>query len=221
MSEVRLINGDCIVELPKLSDKSVELVVTDIPYAEVNRKSNGLRSLDKGGADIETFRLSELLPQLLRVCKGSFYIFCGINQISEIRSFFSENGLSTRLLVWEKTNPSPMNGDSIWLSGVEFCVYAKFPHATYNGHCKNCVLKYPSGRNKIHPTEKNIKLFDEIITTSSNEGDWVLDCCLGSGTTAISCLKNNRNCIGIELNNDYFQIARDRVIAEEANQTLF
>lgn len=49
MSRIKLKNGDCIVELPKLSDKSVELVVTDIPYAEVNRKSNGLRSLDKGG----------------------------------------------------------------------------------------------------------------------------------------------------------------------------
>lgn len=218
---IQLINGDCLVEMTKIADKSIDLVLTDIPYAIVNRESNGLRTLNKGAADVETFKLDALLPQLLRVCKGSFYIFCSTEQISEIRKFFVENGLSTRVLVWEKTNPSPMNGQHIWLSGIELCVYAKFPRATFNGHCKNSVLRYPVGRSKVHPTEKNINLFNELVTTSSNEGDWVLDCCLGSGTTAVSCVIHNRNCIGIELDDTYFEIAQERVKQAQQQQTLF
>lgn len=111
----------------------------------------------------------------------------------------------------EKTNPSPMNGDCIWLSGVEFCVYAKHKQATFNGHCRNCVLEYPSGQNKVHPTEKNINLFTDIVLTSSEEDDVVLDCCMGSGTTGVACVNTNRNFIGIELNEEYFKIAEQRI----------
>lgn len=208
---MKLINGDCLVEMAKISDKSVDLVLTDIPYAEVNRGSNGLRNLDKGKADTITFSIPSLLEEMVRVCKGSYYVFCGINQISEIRLFLHNKGLSTRVLVWEKTNPSPMNGDCIWLSGVEFCVYAKHPKATFNGHCRNCVLKYPSGQNKVHPTEKNLNLFIDIVQTSSQENDVVLDCCMGSGTTGVACVNTNRNFIGIELNEEYFKIAEKRI----------
>lgn len=99
---MRLIHGDCLVEMQNIPDKSIDLVLTDIPYDEVNRESNGLRKLDKGKADIITFRLNSLLEELLRVCKGSYYVFCGINQISEIRLFFQNKGLSTRVIVWKK-----------------------------------------------------------------------------------------------------------------------
>lgn len=220
---MKLIQGDCLVEMKNIPDKSVDLILTDIPYAEVNRQSNGLRKLDKGKADIITFSLPCLIEDLFRVCKGSCYIFCGINQISEIRMFFQNKGLSTRVLVWKKTNPSPMNGDCIWLSGVEFCVFAKFPKATFNGHCRNSVLEYPSGQNKIHPTEKNLNLFVDIVLTSSQEHDVVLDCCMGSGTTGVACVKTNRDFIGIELNEEYFKIAEKRIndaIAEKES-TLF
>jgi len=71
---INLINADCIEAMSKLSDKSIDLVVTDIPYGEVNRKSTGLRNLDKGKADIVTFNLSELVDELCRLTKGSIYI---------------------------------------------------------------------------------------------------------------------------------------------------
>ena len=218
---MKLIHGDCLEEMAKIPDKSIDLVLTDIPYSEVNRDSNGLRNLNKDKADIITFDLTGLLQQSVRVCKGSIYIFCGINQISSIRMFLSDAGMTTRVIVWEKSNPSPMNGDKVWLSGVEFCVYGKFPKATYNQFCRNCVLKYPSGKNKVHPTEKNLKLFIDIVKTSSNEGDLVLDCCMGSGTTGVACVNTDRDFIGIELNEEYFKIAERRIndaIAEKESK---
>lgn len=130
-----LYNNDCMKILPTLGNKSVDLVVTDIPYGEVNRKHGSLRKLDKGKADIVTFDLGMFVNELARVTKGSIYIFCGTEQVSDIRKILIQNKMSTRLCIWEKTNPSPMNGDKIWLSGIECCVFGRFPNATFNEHC--------------------------------------------------------------------------------------
>lgn len=210
----RIILGDCLEVMKDIEDKSISLVIADIPYNEVNRTSNGLRNLNKGDADIETFPLQPFLTDLLRVCFGSFYIFCGINQVSEIRQLFSSNKLSTRLCIWEKTNPSPMNGKNIWLSGIECCVYAKKPGAVFNENCKNTVWRYPTVRGKRHPTEKNLDLIKYLVSVSSNPGDVVLDPVLGSGTTAVAALNLNRIYIGIEKNPDYYNVALERINAE-------
>lgn len=119
--------------------------------------------------------------------------------------------MSTRLCIWEKTNPSPMNGDKIWLSGIECCVFGRFPNATFNEHCKNTVFRYPCGRNKLHPTQKPLELIEKLVLASSNEGDTVLDPCMGSGTTGVACKKNNRNFIGIEMDGEFYNIASRRI----------
>lgn len=206
-----LYNTDCFNIFKKLKDKSVDLVVTDIPYGEVNRTSNDLRKLDKGAADVVTFDLDAFVTECVRVCKGSIYIFCGIGQVSTIRAKLVQLKLSTRLCIWEKTNPSPMNGDKLWLSGIECCVYGKFPKATFNQHCKNSVFRFPCGRNKIHPTQKPLPLISYLIESSSNEGDTVFDPCMGSGTTGEACLKLNRKFIGCELNTTYYLAAKERI----------
>lgn len=103
-----------------------DLTLTDIPYGEVNRSSNGLRNLDKEDADILTFNLQDFLKEIYEVTKSTIIIFCGKEQMSEIHKFFSEKqkkGKGTvRQLVWKKTNPSPMNGQNIYLSGIENAV---------------------------------------------------------------------------------------------------
>ena len=131
-------------------------------------------------------------------------------------------GLSTRLCVWEKTNPSPMNGDKIWLSGIECCVYGKFKGATFNEFCKNSVFRFPSGRNTYHPTQKPLQLMEHIIKASSNEGDTVLDCCMGSGSTGVAAMHTHRNFVGMELDEGYFKIAEQRIkeAEKQASYTL-
>lgn len=93
--------------LKNVPNKSMTCTMTDIPYGEVNRKSNGLRNLDKKDADIVTFSLEEFVKEICRVTLGSIYIFCGTEQVSTIRSLLVKAGASTRLCIWEKTNPSP------------------------------------------------------------------------------------------------------------------
>ena len=212
-----LYNNDCMKILPTLGNKSVDLVVTDIPYGEVNRKHGSLRKLDKGKADIVTFDLGMFVNELARVTKGSIYIFCGTEQVSDIRKILIQNKMSTRLCIWEKTNPSPMNGDKIWLSGIECCVFGRFPNATFNEHCKNTVFRYPCGRNKLHPTQKPLELIEKLVLASSNEGDTVFDPCMGSGTTGVACKKNNRKFIGIEMDREFYNIASHRIESDVAS----
>ena len=167
------------------------------------------------------FDVDMLTKNLCDKTKGSIYMFCGFNQVSTIRQAMSKKGLSTRIIVWEKTNPSPMNGSVIWLSGVELCVYGKKKSATFNLHCKNTVFRYPCVGGRIHPTQKPVELLAQLIAASTKEGDTVLDPFMGSGTTAIAAIREKRNFIGFELYKEYYEKACKRIKLELAQSTLF
>ena len=166
----KIYNEDCLEGMKRIDDASVDCIITDIPYNEVNRSDNGLRNLDKKGADIGQFDANDLTRTLCAKTKGSVYMFCGINQVSDIRVTMTDCGLSTRLLIWEKTNPSPMNGDKIWLSGIECCVYGKKSGAVFNEFCKNVVFRYPSGDSNVHPTQKPLDLMRRFVLASTKVG---------------------------------------------------
>lgn len=197
-----------------IPDSYADLVLTDIPYGEVNRESNGIRNFDKELADVVTFNVPELTRMLCSKTKGSIYMFCGTEQVSDIRKTMIEQGLSTRVIVWEKNNPAPTNGEYLWLSGIELCVFGRKKNATFNARCRNTVLRYPSGDRNIHPTQKPVNLFRDLVRVSTNEGDIVLDAFMGSGTTAIACIKERRKFIGFELNEEYFRKAEQRIKIE-------
>ena len=154
MSNIILKQGDCLELMKELPDESVSLILTDIPYGEVNRDSNGLRNLNKKDADTFNMNINQICSEFIRITSGSIYIFCGTEQVSEIRKNLVKEGLSTRLIIWEKTNPSPMNGETIWLSGIECCVYGKKKGGTFNGFCNNTVLRYSTQHSKLHPSQK-------------------------------------------------------------------
>ena len=201
--------------MSSMEDLSVNLTLTDIPYDAVNRASNGLRNLDKGDADIMTFNLDEFLNEIYRVTIGTCIIFCGQGQISEIFNFFFEKQKQSkgtvRQLIWHKSNPSPMNGQYIYLSGIENAIWFKKRGGTFNAHCKNTVFKHSGGRSKLHPTEKNHELLKELILDNSNENDIVFDPCAGSGSHLFIAGNNNRRFIGTELNQDYYATAISRL----------
>jgi len=208
-----LMFGDCLERMREIPDGGIDMVLCDIPYGEVSQKSSGLRLLDRGNADTCNIDLIEMTNELNRVCSGSFYIFCGTMQISTLVENFKNIGLTTRVGVWEKTNPSPMNGTKLWVSGLEFCVFARKPKSTFNEHCQKALWQAPSGRAKIHPTEKPVKLIERLIIASSNEGDTVLDNTMGSGTTGVACRNTNRKFIGIEMDPTYYGIACGRILS--------
>ena len=125
----KIYNIDCMEYMGGVDDSSFDLTLTDIPYGEVNRDSNGLRVLDKENADIMTFNLNDFLNEVYRVTKGTIIIFCGKEQLSNIHKYFSDKQKqklgTVRQLIWHKTNPSPMNGKYIYLSGIENAVWFK------------------------------------------------------------------------------------------------
>lgn len=215
----QLILGDCIQKMKEIPDGSVDCVITDIPYGEVNRASSGIRKLDKGLADIVNFDLREMTLGMIQKTKGSVYIFCGIEQISEIRGIMVDEDFSTRLCVWEKTNPTPLNGEYLWLSSIEACVFGRRKNSVFNQNCKSCVWRFKTEESKVHPTQKPVPLFEYLIHSSSDEGDTIFDPFMGSGTTGVACVHTGRNFIGIELDPDYFKIARRRI--EGAQMPLF
>lgn len=206
-----ILNQDCMkVDLPKC-----RLLITDIPYEKVSRDSNGLRKLDKGKADIGTFIVSEFLEKIYDIAEV-FIIFCGNEQYSFIYDWFNQKVLkkqgTVRQLIWAKTNPSPMNGEYVYLSGTENAVwFKKSGTGKLNCKCKKNFFLHSTGSSKFHPTEKNHKLLEELILDNTNENDLVVDTCMGSGSTGIVAIKNNRNFFGVELDKTYFEIAKKRI----------
>ena len=204
---------DCIYGMKEFENNKVDFTITDIPYNAVSRNSNGLRNLNKKEADILTFDLNIFLEELFRITKNSIVIFCGKEQFSSIFSFFASKKGTTRPIVWEKSNPSPMNGKYIYLSGIELAVWFKKSGAkTFNAFCKNTVFKYPNGSTKLHPTEKNHKLLSELIIDNTNDGDIVFDPCCGSGSHLLVSKQLNRNFVGFEINEEYYKIAIKRLL---------
>ena len=215
---------DCLDGMRLMKEQGIkaDMLLTDIPYGEVNRDSNGLRNLDKQDADVLTFDLDEYLKAVYEVVSGIYIIFCGTKQVSHILKFFSNKGCTTRLLIWEKTNPSPMNGEYVYLSGIECAVYAKSKGGgIFNANCKNTVFRYPSGKNEYHPTQKPLPLWYELLRDNSHEKQLVLDTCGGSFTTAIACHKLQRNYIVFEKEKSYFDLGQERLRSATAQLSLF
>ena len=181
----------------------------------VNRADNALRNLDQSHADILTFNLDNFLNEIYRLTKGTIIIFCGNEQYSTIYDYFSTKSAqkegTTRQIIWHKTNPSPMNGQYIYLSATENAVWFKKRGATFNAHCKHNVFEFPTGRSKIHPTEKNHELIKDLILDNSNEGDIIFDPCAGSLAHCLVAKENGRRYVGCELNKEYFDSGIERL----------
>jgi len=210
--------GNCMEILPNLQE--VTAIVTDPPYGEVNRKSGGLRNLDKGVADIVNFDEIEL-AKLFAKLSNSIYIWCGFSQISYYTETLKEIGFSNRLCIWEKTNPSPMNGQHLWLSSIEPCVFSRKNGAVFNESCASPVWRLPTEPKEYHPTAKPVRLMEILINASTNEADYVLDPFMGSGTTGVACINLKRKFIGIEQEPKYFDIACKRIEDAQRQKHLF
>ena len=212
MTDKLLWRGDCMKFMPRLPTNSIPLTLTDIPYDGVNRKSNGLRTIDKDIADVVTFDIPKFLDEVWRVTNGTIIVFCGANQLSEIYTYFlgKKKYGSVRQLIWQKSNPSPMNGEHIYLNSVENAIWFKKRGGTFNARCKGSVFRHPTGSSKLHPTEKNHALLTELILDNSNEGDVVFDPCMGSGSTGVCALGLGRKFVGVELHETYFETAKKR-----------
>ena len=140
---------------------------------------------------------------------GTLIMFFDLWKITDLKSLLEKYKFKQiRLIEWIKTNPQPRNSKVNYLTNCReiALIGVKNGNPTFNSSYDNGIYMYPlqGGKNRFHPTQKSLLLFEELIKKHSNENDTVLDTFLGSGTTAIACKKTNRNFKGCEISEEYF-----------------
>lgn len=240
---VNLYNGDCLELMKNIPNKSIDMILCDLPYQRTKNKWDTIIPYD------------ELWKQYERIIKenGCIALFCDGMFMAKL--MLSNEKLWKYNLVWDKVLPSGfLNANKQPLrSTEEICIFYK-KQPTYNpqkikgnkNHSKGKVkvnknnnygdfgfvdnhnelgdMKHPKSiitiqkphpSTMIHPTQKPIELLEWLIKTYTNENELILDNCMGSGSTGVACLNTNRNFIGMELNDEYFNIAKDRIQRRE------
>ncbi|WP_338134067.1 site-specific DNA-methyltransferase [Vagococcus fluvialis] len=229
----KVFNEDCLVGMNKISDKSIDMILCDLPYGTTRNKWDSIIPLD------------DLWKQYERIIKDD-----GAIVLTAQTPFDKVLGASNLKLlkyewIWQKeAGTGFLNAKKMPLKDHEnvLVFYKKLPvyhpqmrkgfkpytakkgnHGSNYGSDKGAVtvsngdryplttIQFPRDKEKLHPTQKPVELFEYLIKTYSNEDDVVLDNCIGSGTTAIACINANRNFIGFENNEEYFNIALERI----------
>lgn len=156
-------------------------------------------------------KLDEFIKSYYKKLKkgGTMIIFFDIWKISKLKEIMEKYKFKQiRFIEWIKTNPQPLNSKINYLTNCrEIALLGiKGSKPTFNSSYDNGIYKFPlqGGKNRFHPTQKSLLLFEALIKKHSNEGDIVLDTFLGSGTTAIACKNTNRKFVGCEISKEYY-----------------
>ena len=234
----RVLHGDCLEWMPKIEDKSIDMILCDLPYGTTKCKWD----------DIIPFEL--LWKEYERIIKDNGAIVLTGSQPFTSALVMSNPKMFKYEIIWNKVTVSnPMLAKKQILKSHENILVFYKKQSTYNPQMEKgkmwrrggsnttksraldidmkrtyeddkTDLKYPKSiqtfsnadnTKRVHPTQKPVPLFEYLIRTYTNEGETVLDNCLGSGTTAVACINTNRDFIGIEKEWDYCEIANERI----------
>jgi DNA modification methylase len=239
VNEIKLYNGDCYQILKDMNTQiKVDAIITDIPYFQVveNDWDNQWRDL----SDYLDWCNScfNYCYNLLKE-NGSLLIFTGRQYNRKICNELDKTFYEKRIIIWARKRAFNNTRGKALASGYEpICYYTKDEkNYTFNnikikvdskrpeyttGYLKDGItlsdvwsdipaLPHNSKEKVNHPTQKPIKLMERCVEMITNEGDTVLDFCMGSGSTGVACKNLNRNFIGIELDKTYFDIAEKRI----------
>ena len=232
MNRVKLLHGDCLEVMKDIPDKSIDMILADLPYGTTACNWDTIIPFEP------------LWEQYERVIKNNGAIVLFGSQPFTTKLIASNLKNYKYQWYWKKNKPSNhLNAKRQPLRNIEdICVFYK-RQPTYNpqmvkrdvavtgtdsgtqttygatkgGYTKTYTHKYPvnlleySRDAQLHPTQKPVALLEYLIKTYTNEGEVVLDNTMGSGSTGVACLNTNRNFIGIELNEKYFEIAKKRI----------
>lgn len=221
-----LICGDCITELKKLPDKSIDLIVTDPPYPITKKGCAG----NTGGMmatkatmqgkifEHNSIDCSEYAPEFFRLLKDGSHCYVMSNHVNLINMLNTFTGVGfhfIKSLIWNKGNK--LMG-RFYMSQYEYILFFRKGKGVQINHCGTSdILSIPNKKSKdtsgknLHDTEKPIELMEILIDNSSREGQIILDPFMGIGSTGMACKNLNRNFIGIEIDNTYFDIAQQRL----------
>ena len=227
MKDIQLWHGDCLSLMKDIDAESVNLVIADAPYAILKDNAPVFRVHMKpiereqewDNLTIPQYYrlLLSFLDEAYRVSKdgATLYCFCA-NELAFLVQMASRKvGWYWRMVnVWHKLNPAPVwNGNRPQASVEIFCMVTKGKNNTWcveNGGLAHNHFEFPipNGKTRKHPTQKPEGLIEALLLRSSNEGDLVLDPFMGSGVTMKACHNLGRRGIGIEIRQDYYDVAK-------------
>lgn len=223
----KLYNKDCLEVMKDMEDKSIDLVITDPPY-EISTSGAGIyKQKDKKYVkelnEMKDGFSDEILNELCRVMKKiNIYIFCSQKQIIHLLDYFvTKRGCNYNIISWHKTNPIPACGNK-YLTDTEYVLFFRERGVKVYGSFETKRTWYSTPLNQAdkkkygHPTVKPQLILNNLVLNSSQENDIILDPFMGSGSTGEAAIKNKRRFVGIEINDEYFNIAKNRI--EECNE---
>ena len=237
MPKIELIQGDCLEKMKDIPDKSIDMILCDLPYGTTACKWDMIisfellwkqynRIIKDNGAVVLTATnpfSSVLVSSNLKGFKHEWIwqkeIGVGF-QVAKYRPMqehehvlvFTKNGERVNYYPIKEKRDKPIKSKGASTkSGSSPIDYLNNINITYVDRYPTSIKRFQRDNNKIHPTQKPVALLEYLIKTYTLEGETVLDNCMGSGTTGVACKNLNRNFIGIELDPEYFKIAEKRI----------
>ena len=237
-----LIKGDCLTEMNKIQSKSVDMILCDLPYGTTRNKWDATIPLDKLWEQYN--RIIKDNGVIVLTAQTPFDKVLGASNLKMLRyEWIWEKTSATghlnakkmpmkaheNILIFYKKlptyNPQKTFGHERKVSKAVHKInskdstnYGESVNTTYDSteRYPRDVVKFKTDKQKsaLHPTQKPVALMEYLIKTYTNEGDLVLDNCMGSGTTGVACVNTNRNFIGIEIEDNYYKIAKQRIGGE-------
>lgn len=211
----KLFFGDCLEVMDKLIEEEVafDAIITDPPYG-INFKSNhrkekynAITNDDNLGFINEYFsKCHDLLKENTHI-----YCFCSWHKIDEFKIAFEKYFKLKNIIVWEKNNTSMGDLKGSYAPKYEFILYGHKGRRERIGKRLPDIIQAKRTGNKLHPTQKPVDLLKIFIEQSTNENEVIFDGFMGSGSTGVACLNTNRKFVGIELDENYFNIAVNRM----------
>jgi len=230
-----LLRGDCLEIIPLLS--SVDHIITDPPYERITHeaKTAGARNVRKDGGPsnrdisfdhVENMR-DDIVEKVYAASNGWVLLFCSPEGVGRWADSINASPMKyKRACVWVKPDSTPqMNGQGPAMGAEMFVAsWAGAGYAKWNAGGKRGVythLTNPSGRHGGHPTEKPVALMKELVADFTEADQTILDPFMGSGATGIACNAFGRIFVGIEQNEEYFNMAVARMRLAYAQPPLF
>jgi site-specific DNA-methyltransferase (adenine-specific) len=223
--------GDSLEQLKTIPDNTVDLVVTSPPYNKNywlrNRHQKGKRIIeyDEFNDSLEPKDYikgqKDILNELVRVIKPTGSIFYNhidiLHKHNTIHPSYVYDYNVKQVIVWDRKN-TPKLDKSYFLPTTEWIFWIKknwesIPYfIKSNAKYKKCIWQINKEKNNPHPAAFPLDLVDNIIKSCCPENGLVLDCYVGSGTTAVSAKNNNMNFIGIDISKHYIEMTKERVL---------
>lgn len=208
-----------------LESESIDLVVIDPPYkltaggdkdtilGGINSRKNNPLMLTGEVFKHNKIKSSDWFRELYRVLKNGThcYVMCNDKYVKKYLNEAEKVGFKeVNILIWDKGMHTPTQ---YYMKNAEFILMFRKGSARYiNNLGSKTIISIKGLRgNRVHPSEKPSELMEHLITNSSKEGDVVLDCFMGSGSTGVACINTNRSFIGYEIDDEYFNIAKQRI----------